>query len=256
MTYSTGGGNRRVSPKLTIALTIVAGAAAASAQAQYVVAPRDAFGDGVNAYFAGRCDDAETHLSYAIGDDSENPAVYYFRGLARLRSGCVGEAVEDMQIGATLEAVHPGRSVGKLLERVQGCDRLLLEKYRGESRANAKYIRESMSETVAPTQRAAPLPTMADRDQELLRERIVVPLDELLRPEGPRAFATGMAENWSDAPRSTAPSATSQAQPSEPVAESNPFDDDAALAPASPPSSPAEPAATPPEAEDNPFESP
>jgi hypothetical protein len=233
-----------------------AGAVAASVQAQYIVRPRDAFGDGVNAYFAGRCGDADAHLSYAVGDDADNPAVYYFRGLARLRCGRIYEARDDMQIGAALEAVHPGRSVGTLLERVQGCDRLLLEKYRGESRANAKNIRESMSTSIAPTEHYVAPPSIADPDHEVLRERIVVPLDELLLPEGPRAYAAGVAENWPDAPRSTpsaAPSAPSEDQPS---AESNPFDDDAAEQPASPPSTPDEPAPTPPAAEENPFESP
>jgi hypothetical protein len=233
---------------------MLAGGVAASVRAQYIVSPaRDAFGDGVNAYFAGRCGDAEAHLSHAVGDDAENPAVYYFRGLARLRCGHICEARDDMQIGAALEAVHPGRSVGSLLERVQGCDRLLLEKYRGESRANAQYIRESMSASIAPTEHYVAPPSIAGPDHEVLRERIVVPLDELLLPEGPRAHAAGMAENWPDAPRSTAPpaTATSEAPPSP---ENNPFDDDAAEA--SPPSTPDEPAPTPPAAEENPFESP
>jgi hypothetical protein len=206
----------------------------------------DYYSQGVNAFFAGRLYDSDVMLSEAITADGTDPLPYYFRALAKLRTGCEAEARGDMWTGAQLEATHGSRSsIGAALQRIQGWDRLLLEKYRREARAAA--IRE--------TPAAAETPSMTtDRDAEVLRERIVLPLDELSRPAGPQEVpATPMnvlPEQTEPADRADAPEGA--AAPA--AAEPDPFGDDAAApaesAPANEDAMPVEsaaPAAVPPQ---------
>ncbi|MFM8434047.1 MAG: hypothetical protein ACKOBP_01695, partial [Planctomycetia bacterium] len=58
-----------------------------------------------------------------------------------LKLGRLDEAEADFQQGANLEAEGRGgvggRTIGRALERVQGCDRLKLEQYRGRARVAA-----------------------------------------------------------------------------------------------------------------------
>src|SRR6476660_3099543 len=135
------------------------------------------YGQGVEAYFAGQMADADSCFSRAISLDATDPRAYYFRAMTRLRNGRDDDARMDMQSGADMEAKQPNRfAVGKALERVQGSGRLLLEKYRDVAR---------MSQAVKTIQ---PSPVQAP-DTGVLRERRVVPLDELVQPGVPRAIA-------------------------------------------------------------------
>src|SRR5262245_49352041 len=90
------------------------------------------YGSGAHAYFAGNLSSAYDDLSMAIKGGSKDPRAYYFRGVTLLRMGRESEAKADMQKGASLEAadVNQFYPVGKSLERVQGSNRLTLEKYR------------------------------------------------------------------------------------------------------------------------------
>lgn len=100
-----------------------------------------AYGNGVHAYF--ECDYQCSYdaLSGVIEAGSNDPRAYYYRGLSALKLGRLDEAEADFQQGANLEAEGRGsvggRAIGRALERVQGCDRLKLEQYRGRARVAA-----------------------------------------------------------------------------------------------------------------------
>jgi hypothetical protein len=139
--------------------------------------PGQYYTQGVHAFFAGRSSQADDLLSRALAIDPDDPRVYYFRGLARLRMGRGNEARTDMQIGASLEAQQPGRfSIGHALERVQGGDRLLLERYRREGAAGAASARGDR-ERVRYEQ-------VVQREADVLYRSSSLPLDQLTSASG------------------------------------------------------------------------
>ncbi|NBW86288.1 MAG: hypothetical protein EBR23_05555 [Planctomycetia bacterium] len=95
------------------------------------------YGVGVHSFFAGQLGRSYDDLTNAIEAGSRDPRVYYFRGLAALRMGRTDEAEADFTKGAELEA-DPQRlmavDVARSLERVQGPDRLQLERHRTRAR--------------------------------------------------------------------------------------------------------------------------
>ena len=92
---------------------------------------RDFMGSGMHAYHAGSFQQSIDDLTAAIEAGCQDPRAYYFRALAMLEQGREDEAVADMQEGALLESGGPGGIVvGRSLERVQGRNRLMLERYR------------------------------------------------------------------------------------------------------------------------------
>lgn len=103
----------------------------------------DYLGTGLHNYYERDYAQAMRHLSTAIEGGSQDPRTYYYRGLSKLRAGDTYGAHQDMQIGAHLESadVNQFYPVGKSLERVQGAERLTLEKYRKLARAQARQRR-------------------------------------------------------------------------------------------------------------------
>jgi hypothetical protein len=100
------------------------------------------YGSGVHAYFAGDYDRSYDDLTAAIEAGSQDPRTRYFRGLAALRLGRLDEAEADFSEGADLETrALGGWSVSRSLERVQGHDRLRLERHRSRARV-AAYQRD------------------------------------------------------------------------------------------------------------------
>jgi len=95
------------------------------------------YGSGVHHYFAGNYSQAIADLGAAIDNGSRDPRAYYFRGLAKSRSGYGGDA--DFQTGAALETSDSDQyyPVGKALERVQGSTRMRIERFRALARATA-----------------------------------------------------------------------------------------------------------------------
>ena len=92
---------------------------------------RDFMGSGMHAYHAGSFQQSIDDLTAAIEAGCQDPRAYYFRALSLLEQGREDEAVADMQEGALLESGGPGGIVvGRSLERVQGGQRLMLERYR------------------------------------------------------------------------------------------------------------------------------
>lgn len=102
------------------------------------VAVRDAIGGGIHAYHAGDFDRAYDDLTNAIEAGTDDPRSYYFRGLAALKLGRTSEAEADFTTGADRElSTGSIRRVSQSLERVQGHDRLTLERFRARARLGA-----------------------------------------------------------------------------------------------------------------------
>jgi len=100
-----------------------------------------AYGSGVHSYFAGDYQRAYDELSQAIEGGTIDPRAWYYRGLTALKLGRTDEAEADFSAGASREAEGTGAwPVAKSLERVQGCDRLKLERHR--TRARVAQIQE------------------------------------------------------------------------------------------------------------------
>jgi len=93
------------------------------------------YGKGVHAYYDGSYQQSFESLSRVVAIGTSDPRVYYFRGLAALQLGRRDEAVADFTKGAELEAEGWSmRTVSRSLERIQGGDRLLLERSRQGAR--------------------------------------------------------------------------------------------------------------------------
>jgi hypothetical protein len=119
--------------------------------------------------------------------EAQDPRLYYFRALSLLRMGRLDEARGDMMVGASIEAQHPQRfAVGKALERVQGGHRLMLERYRREARSQQVALKPIQPQQQVRRQ----TPEIPSRDQLVLRQRIVIPLDRLLEPGTPQPLST------------------------------------------------------------------
>jgi len=94
-----------------------------------------AYGAGVHAYFSGDAQRAYDDLTQAIEAGTSDPRAWYFRGLAALKLGRLDEAEADFSTAATRETEAAGDwGVSRSLERVQGHDRLALERHRVRAR--------------------------------------------------------------------------------------------------------------------------
>lgn len=98
--------------------------------------PLAGFSAGLHAFHARQYEESFRLLSDVIDAGSKDPRAFYFRGLAARRSGRAVEADADFAEGARLESSGDGGwNIGRSLERVQGADRVHLERYRVQARA-------------------------------------------------------------------------------------------------------------------------
>ena len=201
------------------AATATACAISSAAVAQDRSSAGASYGSGVHAYFALSSAEAEQHLTQAMQEDPDDPRPYYFRSLCLLRQGRGDEARSDMMFGAALEAREPGRyPVGKSLERVQGGDRLVLEGYRRQARQAHAIQRGERSR--------AQFGQTAVTDAEVLRQKVSVPLDQLVQPGTLADWTRGPA--GLQMPKQPAPLADSQDRggPDADATPGDPFADD------------------------------
>lgn len=93
---------------------------------------QELYGRGVHAFFSGQYEQAHDLFTLAIDQGSQDPRVYYFRGLTYSRTGRPDEAESDFKEGARLEASGAAiqLDIGRALQRVQGRTRLKLENER------------------------------------------------------------------------------------------------------------------------------
>ena len=98
-------------------------------------AVRAVYGDGVHSFYAGDFQQSHSYLSQVIDLGTDDPRVYYFRGLSALQLGKRNAADADFKKGAGFEAERGNmRAVSRAIERIQGPDRLLLEQCRATAR--------------------------------------------------------------------------------------------------------------------------
>lgn len=151
---------RRVA--VTAAIAVAGGLASAGttvAQMPAEMAPvAAAYGSGVHAYFAGDYDRSFAVLTDAIAAGIKDPRAWYFRGLAALRLGRLDEAEADFTEGAERESSGTGAwSVSRSLERVQGADRLRLERHRVRARVAAlQRDRDALRRRISELDEAQP----------------------------------------------------------------------------------------------------
>jgi hypothetical protein len=244
------------------------------------------YSQGVHAYFAGQSARADEYLSQALAADPSDPRAYYFRGLARLRMGRSQDGRLDMQLGSSFEAQQPGRfAVGQALERVQGADRLLLEKYRRDGqtaevsvrgqRESVRYERAAVREeavlhrpgSIALDQIAAGRPATLHYQRKKLTE----PAWSMASLRAPQSTPTAGATDDpfpddpvtppASPPRTIGPNTTSTAAPrpastSSAAADDNPFGAPAPAASASPSAGARTDANPPTLPAENPFDNP
>jgi len=118
-----------------LAAVCVAQLRAADVPGDDPLAVRDAIGTGIHAFYEGDFARAHDELTSAVEAGATDARAYYFRGLAALKLGRTSEAEADFALGAEREAADGSvLRVSRALERVQGCDRLTLEKHRSRAR--------------------------------------------------------------------------------------------------------------------------
>ena len=189
------------------------------------LAIRNAIGGGIHAFHAGDFTRAYDDFSSAVEAGSTDPLAYYYRGLSALRLGRTDEAAADFATGAEREALDGGlRRVSRTLERVQGPDRITLEKYRQRARlAGLQQDQEAASRRYSAIDDAGS-EVLRRRRPEGIRRGIVV-------PSGPsQGQAAGAGEGIEEVP--SPPAVSQRAKPKPEAAPKNDSDDPFADEPA------------------------
>lgn len=119
-----------------VSLALAAAAASgAGLPGEDPLAVRDAVGSGIHAYYSGDFARSYDDLTNAVEAGATDARAYYFRGLSSLKLGRSMEAEADFRMGAEREATDGSMlRVSRSLERVQGHDRLVLERHRARAR--------------------------------------------------------------------------------------------------------------------------
>lgn len=183
------------------------------------------YGSGVHSYFAGDYGRSYDTLSQAIQAGTGDPRAWYFRGLAALKLGRLDEAEADFSAGARRESENAGAwGVAKSLERVQGCDRLQLERHRVRARvASLQEDRRRSKLRYLEVETAEP-EVLRDRVPEIVRP---IESDEPFKPVAPGGTSGTIPEELAppadpatDEPVLTSPTG---AEPGTPVDSADPF---------------------------------
>lgn len=186
----------------TVALpALIVATASVDVRADEPLGVSASYGAGVHAYFDGDYQTAYDALTAAIEAGSMDPRAYYYRGLASIKLGKTDDEIDgDFSEGSTRETMgRGGLSVSRSLERVQGRDRIRLEKYRQRARVAAVQRDEA-----AIRQRYV---DVQERAPDVLRRR--VPEQAVTTPEPVLPPAAK--------PRAQAPRAGAGARPQAPV---------------------------------------
>jgi hypothetical protein len=223
-------------PRICLALLVMLIPASALAQAD---AMTELYGAAVHKYYNGDYAGAEQMLTTVVDSGSQDPRVYFFRGLAEEIQGRSGDS--DFATGARLEA--EGKlvvDVGFALSRVQGHLRGKIEAARRDARISVRQ--QQLVEQQARLKAAAEAPAMTPPATPP-----AVPADAVASdPFGGTADGSLRSD--------TATVDATQPTPAEVDATVNPFGDDPAPAAATPAPAAANPFGTPATSEPaNPF---
>lgn len=201
------------------------------------VASASELSDSMQLFFTGNYDAARGRLTAIIDSGVLDARTHYFRGLASARLGDTAAAAADFQRGATLELQGAGTGVGQALQRVQGGERLMLERYRTMARLRAKHrVQPVAPKPVVPKTPSPVVQTTAEFPVSAPRFRLAseVPVREQV---GDAAKSTDMLANEkmpngpeapSAAKSQDAPVGTGVASKDAPSADFDPFADDTA----------------------------
>ncbi len=200
------------------------------------------YGSGVHAYFASNFRLAEEHFNDVIEAGSQDPRVFYFRGLTQIQTQCcmIEAGLADFEKAAQLE-IFSKRSgdVAKALSRIQGPTRIAIERIRAKVRLAAKNLQADMMQQhaagIQPNNGAAPsspIPTDPFAAQPNLTEGEAKPMPT--PGDAPPAPLPPAPDPFLTTPDATTPAPDT----------SNPFGDDPATKPATP---------APPAPDANPF---
>jgi len=169
------------------------------------------YGSGVHAYFAGDFARSYEILSQAIEAGTADPRAWYFRGLAALKLGRTDESEADFMTGSKKESENAGAwGVARALERVQGCDRVKLERHRMRARvaslqedrrrtrlrylgvesAEPQVLRDRVPETVRPPLPGQPFQPSPEGEPEEPAREDDAPADTLPAPQDNPADGT------------------------------------------------------------------
>ena len=90
------------------------------------------YGRGTHAFNAKQYADAVNMFAQAEAAGTQDPRVFFYRGLSHFRLGDEAAAAADFATGSRMELTVSGRSysVPKALERIQGRERILIEQHR------------------------------------------------------------------------------------------------------------------------------
>lgn len=146
-----------------------------SAQSQYLT---EIYGNGVHAFF--RCEKFEAleQFDLAINNGLQDPRVYYFRALINLELGDCFRAEEDIRTAVMFELRGLGTfDIGRALERVQGPERLELERLRLLARLELSRQFDTDEPPMAPDG------MLPGRDRSMTIPDSPFTLDEQLRPD-------------------------------------------------------------------------
>ena len=89
------------------------------------------YGEGVHSFYAGNFQQSYDYLSEVIEIGTDDPRVYYFRGLSAFDLGVKKMLTTILRKGLPLSRTGNTRTVS-VAERIQGPDRLLLEQSRSK----------------------------------------------------------------------------------------------------------------------------
>ncbi len=119
---------------------------------------RKMFGMGVHHYNAGQYVKAYDSFTRCVDGKTQDPSVFYYRGLALMQLGRAEDAGEDFQRGAELEIKSPKSQtqVGYDLMNIQGPVRQKLEEYRTDAKLAAYEHRVKMEGILRRTPGQAP----------------------------------------------------------------------------------------------------
>ena len=204
---------------MAVAVAIAGGAVtAAEFVGEEPLAVREAIGGGIHAYHAGDFNRAYDDLTNAIEAGTDDPRSYYFRGLAALRLGRTSEAEADFSAGADRElSTGSIRRVSLSLERVQGQDRLTLERFRARARLGALQRGREAYERRYSTIDETTNDVRRRRRPEDIRPELVAPRaapEEILPPAG-----AGVEEVPAPAAKAAPPAKPSRTFADEPADE-------------------------------------
>jgi len=163
----------------------------------------ETYGIGVHSYYSGNLTQADQIFNQLVDSGSQDPRVYYFRGVtqSRLTRDAAGKA--DFEKGADLEMQGKRAvDVGRALQRIQGRVRTEIEKARSAARLTYATKKMLLEKT---------------RIEKLPAGSGVMPADPFADDPNPTKGSP------QDMPKDTVPAAPSADSPATEPAEDDPF---------------------------------